>query len=350
MIPWAEFQRTAKEELELCAVSEGQTVVVLSQVGGQMDYTEAFLLAARDLGAQTYNLRLGSTASVFNGGGAWKNGVNPLAGNEAAIRALENADLVVDLVFLLWSPEQLEIQKAGTRILSVIEPVQTLLKMFPTQDQTRRVGYSVDLLKKASTLRFTNRAGTDVTYQLGQYSVLGQKGFTDTRGGWDHWPSGFVLTAANDNGVNGRVVLDAGDIIAAPFGRYITEQVELVIENGAVQKISGGVDAHLIEDYFADFSDPRGYAVSHIGWGVNENARWASMANSRDGFGQEARAFYGCVMFSLGPNVEVGGTNDTPAHMDLPMRRCSLYLDSDPLLVDGEFADPELIVPGAAGR
>jgi 2,5-dihydroxypyridine 5,6-dioxygenase len=299
------------------------------------------------MGAEAYNIRLGQTSSVLSGSGVWAVGINPLAGNESALRALKDADLIIDTVFLLWSKEQLEIQAAGTRMLMVIEPRATLTRMFPTADQRRRVEASAELLRNAQALRMTNAAGTDVTYELGRYGVMEVYGYTDTPGRWDHWPAGFVLTGAGDELVSGKVVVDAGDIIVAPFGRYLTERIEFTIESGYVQDVRGGYEAELLEDYLAEFDDPRGYAVSHIGWGCNENARWCHKANTPDGFGQEARAFYANTMFALGPNLELGGQNDTPAHVDIPMRRCSVFLDDKPVLVDGEFVIDELRKPGA---
>jgi 2,5-dihydroxypyridine 5,6-dioxygenase len=50
------------------------------------------------------------------------------------------------------------------------------------------------------------------------------------------------------------------------------------------------------------------------------------------------------VLFSTGPNQELGGHNDTPCHLDIPMRNCSVYLDDEPVLVDGEFLVEELQV------
>lgn len=341
-IRWAEFEFLCEKELELCGLREDETVVVLSQASDRQDYADAFVSAARRLGAEAYNIRLGQTSSVLSGSGVWAVGINPLAGNESALRALKDADLVIDTVFLLWSKEQLEIQAADTRMLMVVEPQTRLARMFPTTDQRRRVEVSAELLRGARTLRMTNAAGTDVTYELGHYPVIEAYGYTDTAGRWDHWPSGFVLTGAGDELVSGKVVVDAGDIIVAPFGRYVSEPVEFTIEGGYVQDIRGRVDADLLENYLGEFDDPRGYAVSHIGWGCNEKARWSHLANSRDGFGQEARAFYGNTMFALGPNQELGGANDTPAHIDIPMRRCSVYLDDEPVLVDGEFVIDDL--------
>ena len=48
------------------------------------------------------------------------------------------------------------------------------------------------------------------------------------------------------------------------------------------------------------------------------------------------------MLFSTGPNSELGGPNDTPCHIDIPMRNCSLYLDDEPVIIDGEFVIDDL--------
>lgn len=76
--------------------------------------------------------------------------------------------------------------------------------------------------------------------------------------------------------------------------------------------------------------------------GLDERARWHGMVQDPNVIGVETRSYYGNVMISTGPNNELGGPNDTPCHMDIPMRNCSLYLD-DELIVDrGDLAVPEL--------
>lgn len=344
MINWADFQALCKKELALCKVRPGETVIVLSQGNDRLDYADAFVTAARDMGAESFNLRLGNTSSVLNGPAVTEVGINPLAGNKAALEALKQADLVVDLVFMLWSDEQHEIQKAGARVLTCIEPIEVLRQMFPTEDQRRRVEFSAGLLRNAKQMRITSKAGTDVVYQLGHYPIVTQYGYTDEAGRWDAWPGGFVFTAGKADGVDGTVVIDAGDIIAGPFRSYVGTAILLTIEKGCITDIQGGVDAEQMRAYLSGFGDSRAYATSHIGWGINENVSWNSMKMTARSYGQEARAYYGNVMFATGPNTELGGDNDTPAHMDIPLRGCSVFLDDQAVLIDGEFAMDELKV------
>ena len=89
--------------------------------------------------------------------------------------------MVVETLFMLFSDELTEIQQAGTRILTCIEPVDLLARMFPTEDLKRRTDAAVEALTAARTLRFTNGAGTDVTYRIG-YPVKAQYGYVDSPG------------------------------------------------------------------------------------------------------------------------------------------------------------------------
>jgi 2,5-dihydroxypyridine 5,6-dioxygenase len=339
----AEVLGVFTEELELCGVKPGENVIVLTADDEWQDNANAFMAAAERLGATTFNLnvRRGQRNAVG------VQGRHPVVGNALAMQTLKSADMVIDMVGLLFSREQAEIQAAGVRILRVMEPFHVLKQMFPTEDLRRRVEHAKGMLERAGKLRFTSSAGTDITYRLGQYPVISEYGYTFEAGRWDHFPSGFSFTQGNDGEVDGTVVLQPGDVLCA-FKKYVESPVTLRVERGSVVDISGdGVDAQLIKDYIDSFQDPRAYAVSHIGWGLNEKARWYQFSVTRHLASEHvmnALAFYGNVLFSLGPNLEVGGTNDTACHLDLPMRHCSLWLDDEQILQDGDVVHPAMRV------
>jgi len=329
-------------ELTLCGIGEGDSIAVLSQGDQRKSYVEAFLRAADRLGADSFQVRLHHETNSLDGEeGLWEVGVTPLAGNRPAIEALKTVDLVVDTIFLLFSPEQREIQEAGVRVLLCIEPLEHLREMFPNPRLRERVEAGAALLGNASNLRFTNAHGTDVTYDLGTYPVITQYGYTDTPGRWDHWPSGFLFTGGSDEGVNGTVVLGPGDIVF-PFKSYVQSPIHMRIEQGRVVDIRGDLDADLLREYMAGFDDEDAYGISHIGWGMLETAKWGVLAYDKRGIGMHPRSFYGNVLFSTGPNQELGGPNATKCHVDIPMRRCSLQLDDEPIVVDGDLVVDEL--------
>lgn len=341
------FAELCRDQLELCGIREGSSVAVLSQGQERTAYADAFLEAAEQLGAHAFQVRLNNPAGGLDGDvGTWAVGATPLAGNRPAIEALKTVDLVIDTIFLLFSREQQEIQDAGVKVLLCIEPLEHLRDMFPTRRLRERVEAGAEMLGSATRLRFTNKHGSDVTYKLGAYPVITQYGYTDTPGRWDHWPSGFLFTGGADDGVDGTVVIAPGDIVF-PFKSYVQTSIELTIVAGRIVKIDGGLDADLLRNYMASFDDPDAYGISHIGWGMLETAQWGTLATDRRGMGMHGRSFYGNVLFSTGPNGELGGPNETLCHVDVPMRNCTLYLDDEPIVVDGDIVVDELKVEGA---
>ena len=330
-----------KSNLKLCKVGPGQTVAVLSEGEERADYAQAFLAASQLLDASAFQVNVPSRTA--HGGFAGNVGQTALAGNQAAINALKGADIVIDLMLLLFSDEQTEITDSGTRMLLVVEPIEVLARMFPTEELRRRVEFGQQILKEAKVMRVTSPAGTDVTYQLGAYPVMTEYGFTDQPGRWDHWPSGFLFTGGADDGVDGTVVLNPGDVICA-FRRYVQTPVKFTIERGYVTDVHGdGLDAELLKNYMSGF-DQKAFAISHIGWGLNEKADWHHMAvaDPHKEIGVDALAYYGNVLFSTGPNTELGGTNDTPCHVDMPLRNCTLTLDDEVIVENGDIVVPEM--------
>jgi 2,5-dihydroxypyridine 5,6-dioxygenase len=56
-MPLPTFTEMCRDELELCGIGDGSTVAVLSQGNQRADYVDAFLDAARELGAVRDNVR-----------------------------------------------------------------------------------------------------------------------------------------------------------------------------------------------------------------------------------------------------------------------------------------------------
>jgi 2,5-dihydroxypyridine 5,6-dioxygenase len=327
-------------ELALCRVRKGETVAVLSVGNTLRDYAKAFLAAARTLGATALDVNLkGKSTSAAD---RFKEfGKNPLADNPKAMAKLKAADLVIDLLVASFSAQEFEIRSAGARMLLVCEDFEILKRLSSTPDLRARTEASLERISRAKTFRFTNLLGTDITYEFDDtYRPLMEYGYVAEPGRWDHWPAGLVATCARDGGVNGRVVMNEGDIVY-PRMRFLAEPIEFVVENGLVTKIKGGKEADDLRRWMDGYKDPRAYAVSHIGWGTHTGAEW-----SLKGIGMDGRSYYGNVLFSLGPNVEFGGDNDTACHLDLPMRGCSAWLDGERIIANGRLLPGDLRAAG----
>ena len=50
-----------RQELELCKVKPGETIAVLSEAEQALEYASAFMIAARELGVDVFNVNLPGT-------------------------------------------------------------------------------------------------------------------------------------------------------------------------------------------------------------------------------------------------------------------------------------------------
>jgi len=328
-----------RQVLTLSKLERGQTVTVLTSAATHPQTLACALIAAQDLGAIANRLDL----PPVNGEKALSRdslaylGTTPLTGNCAAIAALKASDLVLDLMTLLFSPEQHEILSSGTKILLAVEPPEVLVRMVPSEADRQRVLAASDRISRAKNMHVTSSAGTDLHCPLGEFPAIAEYGYVDERGRWDHWPSGFALTWPDERQTRGTIVIDKGDILL-PQKCYVSEPVTLTVKEGFAVNVEGGMHAELLAEYMASFNDPEAYAISHIGWGLQPRASWTALGlyDREATIGMDARAFEGNFLFSLGPNNEAGGTRTTACHIDIPLRHCTVSLDDEVMVRDGK--------------
>ena len=328
--------------LSLCRLEKGQCVTILTDPDTHPQTLATAIAAASSFGAIVNRLELiptNSERSLSRDKTAYV-GTTPLPGNRTALAALKASDLILDMVLLLHSPEQNEVLAGGGKILLTVEPPEVLARLVPTLEDRTRVLWAAKKLEGARKMRVTSKAGTDLHLQLGDFPLLKEYGFVDEPGRWDHWPSGFLATWANEGSARGKVVLDVGDILL-PQKSYVRAPIEMNIDAGFVTRIIGELDAELLKDYMGSFKDPEAFAVSHVGWGVQQRAFWSVMGlyDRERSIAMDARAFAGNFLFSLGPNTEAGGTRNTPCHMDIPMRKCTIELDGVTVVRDGDVIE-----------
>ena len=331
-----------KQVLTLSRLEPEQTVTVLTGADTHPQTLRCAIAASSEMGARVNRLDLppvNAEKSLSRDSLAYL-GTTPLTGNPAAIAALKASDLVLDLMTLLFSPEQHEILQTGTKILLAVEPPEILARLVPTEADRTRVKAAAEKIAQAREMHIVSDAGTDLRCAIGEFPVISEYGYVDEPGRWDHWPSGFPLTWPNELQTNGTIVLDRGDIIL-PQKCYVTEPVKLTMKEGYCVAIEGGVDAALLRDYMASFNDPEAYAMSHIGWGLQPRARWSTLAlyDRERTIGMDARAYEGNFLCSLGPNNEAGGSRNTACHIDIPIRNCTVRLDGVDMVTRGVVQD-----------
>ncbi|MFM2183335.1 MAG: hypothetical protein RJB61_1629 [Actinomycetota bacterium] len=318
------------QQFRRCAMTAGEVVAVLSESRSRTELVETARLAAQSLGAQVFDIVLPTPPSAHSVAIRSTGASQAIARNRAVVAALARTDMVVDCTVegLLHAPELGEILAGGTRVLMVSnEHPDTFDRLRFDPALVAEVEAAHARLKSAAVMRAHSAAGTDLTVRLAGAFTAGSVGLTDGPGSIAHWPGGLVLAFPASHSVEGVVVLAPGDVNLT-FGRYMESTVRLTILDDHITDIDGdGLDADLFRSYLSAFGDRESYATSHVGWGLNRNARWDSLAlwDKRDLWGTEVRAFAGNFLYSTGANENAG--RFTAGHFDLPLRNHTITLD-----------------------
>lgn len=318
-----------KDVFRQCAVEPGEIVAVLSESQSRPVLAELSELALLQLGAKVFHVRL--VSPPVTGVPIRSTGTTlAVGGLEPVVAALAGTGMVVDCTVegMLHAPELSRILAGGTRLMMISnEHPEVLERTKPTPELRERVIRGIKLLAKSKSMKVTSPAGTELRINVEGAPPRGATGIVDKPKGVGYWPAGLCLCFPRPGTVDGRVVLAPGDVNLT-FKRYIEAPVTLVIENDYVTRIEGdGLDAALLRSYYQAWNDREAYATSHVGWGMNTDARpEAMMMYDRAQInGTELRAFGGNFLYSTGANETAG--RFTACHFDFPMRECTVELD-----------------------
>ncbi len=331
------------QQFEACRVRPDETVVVLAESRSRAIIVETARLALASLRCTPVEVSVPTPADPGPVPIRSTGASQALRANPAVLAALQTADFVVDCTVegLLHAPELGSILGAGTRILMISNEHPEHVERWPHDPQLAdRVARGLALIEAASTMTVRSPAGTDLRIELDGAFRAGSHGWCDGPGQIAHWPGGLVLAFPAAGSVDGTLVLAPGDVNLT-FKEYLREPVMLTIADDHITTIDGGgssgFEAERFRSYLDAFGEPEARAVSHVGWGMNTAARWEALAmyDKADLNGTELRAFAGNFLYSTGAN-EVAG-RFCRGHFDLPMRGCTVSLDNEPVVVDGEL-------------
>ena len=330
-----------KREFELSQVKKGETIAIVSDLGTRREYVQASFAAADELGADIYEMCVNSIP------GWTKVGVPTIGQCKGTLEALAAADIIVIFHVPLFAKWLRVVMDNKVRVLMIIDAPDDLEQLMSPPGLKEALKHAEGIYQQTRMVRVTSDAGTDLSYERGEYPVMTQWGYADEPGHFDHWGGGHIHTFPNEGSAHGTVVFQPGDIVILPYCRYVTDPVRLEVREGHVTNVDGGLDAKLMRDWLDDgkaaATDRDPYAVSHLGWGMNPQALWYGLALNGDDPERSraaARTFPGNFLFSTGPNTQGGGKRITRGHYDVPMRDCSIALDGKLVVDHGKLVDP----------
>lgn len=343
----AELVPLMEAALQRCNLQPSESLMVYSDTLGRAEYAAAFLAAGSTLGAETFEVIVPSVNLPKNAADPTK--VQRAAMSGALLELAINVDMIIDVSSkgMLHSKVQRQVLQSGTRMLRVREPASCLARLFPEEELIRRVKKSGAMLHAGRALRMRSTYGTDLRVEKGDRPVTMQYGCADEAGRWDHWATGLVALPPLEDKADGTLVIAPGDIffLSATVGHYVTRPIHMQLEEGCIVDIDAGGEGVFLREALRRTNEPDAFRISHIGWGCDPRADWGALAllTAQGGGGADIRSYEAGVVVAFGANADLGGANESKAHMDLAFQSVDFEVDGELVIKDGAFLSEDLL-------
>lgn len=181
------------------------------------------------------------------------------------------------------------------------------------------------IVTAASEARVTTALGTDITMSLEGRDCHEDHGIVRSPGEFTNLPAGEAYLAPLEGTAKGRIVVDGS---AAGVG-LVKDPITLIVEGGYATEITGGAEARKLNEITAKFGKD-GRNIAELGIGTNDKAILTGLV-------LEDEKVMGTVHIAIGDNASMGGNVSVPSHLDLVIKKPTLYLDGKEIIRDGNL-------------
>ena len=178
-------------------------------------------------------------------------------------------------------------------------------------------------------------SGEEISFEnLANRPISCKLGYADKPG--THLFVGQMSWTPSLESINGTVVLDGS---VAPDIGIIHIPIKIYIKQGKIVSISGGREAKEYEIWLRSFNHPQMLSVAHTGIGFNPGA-------SLVGNILEDQRIWGSTTWgfgSIGAGLLPPNGIPAPSHSDAVSLNTTIILDGEPLWVNGEVVNEDLL-------
>jgi leucyl aminopeptidase (aminopeptidase T) len=180
------------------------------------------------------------------------------------------------------------------------------------------------LLEKASTVRVTAPAGTDITMPIKGRTPHSSSGLFREKGQWGNLPTGEAYLAPVEGQSEGVVVVDGSMAMVG----IVKTPIRIQVKKGYAEDISGGDEAQrliaLLEPHGKDAR-----TVAEFGIGTNDKAILTGNI-------LEDEKVMGTIHIAFGDNKSMGGSVRVASHLDGLITHPTVWLDEKMIMNSGK--------------
>ncbi|MDP3879201.1 MAG: aminopeptidase [Dehalococcoidales bacterium] len=183
------------------------------------------------------------------------------------------------------------------------------------------------ILTEGKEARLTTPDGTDMTVSMEGRGGAILAGFATGPGQFCAFPDGEATIAPIEGSARG-VLVNPFCMEKQEFG-FIKEGITLKVEGGRVVAIEGGLIASQLRSLLDSMGDTA-RNIAELAIGTNPKARVGVTI-------RETKKAWGTTHVALGDSRSIGGTVESPLHMDMIFREPTLVVDGKTIVKDGQI-------------
>jgi len=177
--------------------------------------------------------------------------------------------------------------------------------------------------KNKNKINITTKKGMNVELYTKGRKWIGDDGIYTKKGAFGNLPAGEIFIAPLEGKTNGTIIVDAS---VGGLGE-VDKEIEIKIKNGFIENIYGGE----IANEFKNMLKNKLYKnVAELGIGTNYKAKITGNV-------LEDEKVAGTCHIAFGNNKHFGGKVNVPFHVDVVIKKPTIYVDDVLIIEDGKI-------------
>lgn len=222
--------------------------------------------------------------------------------------------------------EAIKAGKRGSTMCEVTEDALCVGAIEADYEECDKLGRKLGaILAESKEVRITTPLGTDIIGEVKDRPVQYETGLFREAGQFAAFPDSEINISPVEGTAEGKAVID---VSIMSIGITMYDPVTLIVKEGKVIDIQGGMSARRFRETLDALEDEKAFNYAEFGIGLNPCARLA--ATNLEDLGRLGNCHCG-----IGSNFAIGGKVMAPNHHDAIFKDGSVYFDGKLVLDKG---------------
>lgn len=234
---------------------------------------------------------------------------------------------------LAHSSARIEASKAGARFLSLPDYSKKFISNPSIVVDYKKISVNMKkftkILNNGKKIIIENQNGDRLNLKISKRKANFCPGFVKKKGDLGSPPDIETNISPLENFSFGTVLINGS--VTHPKIKLLKEPIKLTIKKGKIKKIESKnkKNVQILNKLFGNMSSKK-RVLAECGIGFNPKARLSGHMLTDEGS-------RGCIHLGFGSNYTVGGKNKVNFHIDLIMKKTSMYVDEKMIIKKGIF-------------